>query len=132
MVLMQSRKLRAGGAAAAVMIAVGFAYAQQAPRGKTSYMPVDITEPFSSIFARLSAQKPEVTRVHMALLNERYDLSNRPAAGVAMGRPKPLQEGVRVKLAPGSSWAGLAAMAPEQIREHNLFPLGFYPLPHPK
>ena len=65
MVLMQSRKLLAGSAAAAVMIAVGFAYAQQAPRGKTSYMPVDITEPFSAMFARLSAQKPDVTREHM-------------------------------------------------------------------
>ncbi|MEA2998087.1 MAG: hypothetical protein QOG74_3636, partial [Alphaproteobacteria bacterium] len=59
MVPMQSRRLLAGVAAAAVMIAVGFAYAQQAPRGKTSYMPVAITEPFSTIFARLSAEKPQ-------------------------------------------------------------------------
>ena len=132
MVLMQSRKLLAGAAAAAVMVAVGFAYAQQAPRGKTSYMPVDITEPFSAIFARLSAQKPEVTRVHMALVNERYDLSNRPAAGVTMDRTKPVQEGVRVKLPAGKTWEALAEMSAEQIREQNVFPKGFYPLPHPK
>src|SRR5271156_1271367 len=127
-----ARKLLTGAASAAVILVFGVAYAQQAPRGKTSYMPVDITEPFSSIFARLSAQKPEVTRLHMALLNERYDLSNRPAAGVTMDRNKPVQEGVRVKLQPGSSWETLAAMAPEQIRDEDLFPRGFYPLPHPK
>jgi hypothetical protein len=56
---------------------------------------VDITEPFSAIFARLSSEKPEVTRVHMALLNERYDLSNRPATGFTMDRKKSVQEGVR-------------------------------------
>ena len=98
MILAKTRKLLAGVAATGVIIACGFAYAQQGPRGKTSYMPVDITEPFSSIFARLSAQKPEVTRVHMALLNERYDLSNRPTAGVTMDHAKPVQEGVRVRL----------------------------------
>src|SRR5258708_29987632 len=67
MVLMQSRKLLAGSAAAAVMIAVGLAYGQQAPRGKTSYLPVGITEPFSAVFARLSAQKPAVPQVLIAL-----------------------------------------------------------------
>src|SRR3979490_960915 len=126
------RKLLAGVAATGVIIACGFAYAQQGPRGKSSYMPVEITEPFSAIFARLSAQKPEVTREHMALVNERYDLSNRPVTGVTMDRTKPVQEGVRVKLPAGKPWEALAAMSPEQIREQNAFPKGFYPLPHPK
>ena len=117
-----ARKLLTGAASAAVILVFGVAYAQQAPRGKTSYMPVDITEPFSAIFARLSAQKPEVTREHMALLNERYDLSNRPAAGVTMDRTKPVQEGVRVKLPAGKTWEALANMSPEQIREQNAFP----------
>ncbi len=120
------------GVAAATVVAFGFAYAQQGPRGKSSYMEVEINEPFSAIFARLSGQKPEVTREHMALLNERYDLSNRPAAGVTMDRNKPVQEGVRVKLPAGKTWEALAAMSPEQIREQNTFPKGFYPLPHPK
>ena len=132
MVPIKSRKLLAGVAAAAVIAALGVAYAQEAPRGKTSYLPVDIMEPFSAIFARLSAQKPEVTQVHMAVLNERYDLSNRPAAGITMDRTKPVQEGVRVKLAAGTTWDNLAGMTPEQIRDRNLFPKGFYPLPHPK
>jgi len=38
----------------------GTAGANQGPRGLTSYMPVDITESFSSIFARLSALGIEV------------------------------------------------------------------------
>ena len=71
MILAKSRKLLAGVAAATVILAFGFAYAQQGPRGKTSYMPVDITEPFSATLARLSAQKPAVERDHMAVLNER-------------------------------------------------------------
>jgi len=49
-----------------------------------------------------------------------------------MDRTKPVQEGVRVKLPAGKTWEALAAMSPEQIREQNAFPKGFYPLPHPK
>ena len=49
-----------------------------------------------------------------------------------MDRNKPVQEGVRVKLPAGKTWEALAAMSPEQIREQNAFPKGFYPLPHPK
>jgi hypothetical protein len=132
MVSVKRWRLLAGVAATGVLVALGFTYAQQPPRGKSSYMPVDIAEPFSSIFARLSAQKPEVTREHIALINARYDLSNRPAAGVTMDRNKPIQEGVRIKLPVGQTWDSLAAMSPEQIRDKDLFPKGFYPLPHPK
>ena len=125
-----TRKLLARAAAAAVIITLGSADAQQGPRGKSSYMPVDITESFSSIFARLSAQKPEVTREHAALLNERYDLSNQPVAGVTMDRAKPVQEGVRVKLPAGNSWESLAAMTPERFAA-GPFSQRFHPLPHP-
>jgi cytochrome c peroxidase len=118
--------------AGALVAGLTLAHAQQAPRGKSSYMPVDITEPFSTIMSRLSAEKPAVEHEHMAVLNERYDLSNRPAAGVTMDRTKPVQEGVRVKLAAGTTWDSLASMTPEQIRDRNLFPPGFFPLPHPK
>jgi cytochrome c peroxidase len=115
-----------------LLLAVSRADAQQGERGQTSYMPVDITEPFASIMARLSAAKPAVEQEHNALLNERYDLSDRPAQGVTMDRGKPVQEGVRVKLPAGMTWERLAAMSPDQIRDQNLFPKGFYPLPHPK
>jgi cytochrome c peroxidase len=49
-----------------------------------------------------------------------------------MDRAKPVQEGVRVKLPAGATWESLAAMSPDQIRDRNLYPKGFYPLPHPK
>src|SRR5882757_1775162 len=118
--------------AGALAAGLTLAHAQQGPRGKTSYAPVEITEQFSAIMSRLSAEKPAVEREHMALLNERYDLSNRPAAGVTMDRTKPVQEGVRVKLTGGTTWDSLADMTPEQIRDRNIFPPGFLPLPHPK
>jgi cytochrome c peroxidase len=115
-----------------LLLAISRADAQQAGRGASSYMPVDITEPFASLRARLAAAKPAVEQEHNALLNERYDLSDRPAPGVTMDRSKPVQEGVRVKLPAGMTWERLAAMSPDQIRDQNLFPKGFYPLPHPK
>src|SRR5260221_10497200 len=116
MILPKNRKLWTGVALAAVTVALGGAYAQQGPRGKSSYLPVEITEPFSAILSRLSAQKPAVEREHMAVVNERYDLTNRPAAGVTMDRTKPVQEGVRVKLVSGTTWDSLAGMTPEQVR----------------
>src|SRR5215831_17139712 len=114
-----------------LILAFGYADAQQGGRGQSSYMPVDITESFAQIFARMTAAKPGIEQAHMAVLNERYDLSDRPAQGVTMDRGKPLQEGVRVKLPAGVTWESLAAMSPSQIREQNLYPKGFYPLPHP-
>src|SRR5207253_133523 len=80
------------------------AHAQQEQRGQTSYMKVDSTEPFAAFMARMAAAKPGIAKEHNALLSERYDLSDRPAKGVAMDRGKPLQEGVRVKLPAGMTW----------------------------
>jgi cytochrome c peroxidase len=48
-----------------------------------------------------------------------------------MTRGKAVQDGVRVKLATGVTWADLAAMTPAEIRSRNIFPAGFMPLPHP-
>ena len=44
---------------------------------------------------------------------------------------KGVQEGVRVKLPAGVTWDQLAQMTPEQIKSKGLWPMGFYPLPHP-
>src|ERR1022692_773035 len=126
-----SGRLWAVLAIAAVLVGSKLAYAQQEQRGKSSYMPVDITQSFKSIESQLSAAKPQAEKEHADLLKERYDLSNRTAQGATMSRGKPLQEGVRVKLPPGATWESLAAMSPEEIRNKNLFPKGFYPLPHP-
>ena len=69
--LPNNRKLWTGVAFAAVTIALGSAFAQQGPRGISSYAPVTIVEPFSAILERLSAQKPAVEQEHIAVLNER-------------------------------------------------------------
>jgi cytochrome c peroxidase len=92
---------------------------------------VDIKEDFASIMARMQKDKPAVMKRQMDLLNERYDLSNRPAKGVTMSRGKPLQEGVRAKLPPGVTWEQLAGMSPEDMQTKGLLPKGFLPLPHP-
>jgi len=116
---------------ATALIALGIVYAQESGKKPSSYSPVVITEDFATIMSRMKAAKPEVTKRHMDLLNERYDLSNRPVRGVTMSRGKPIQEGVRVKLQKGMTLERLAAMSPEEIREKDLFPAGFFPLPHP-
>ncbi len=46
------------------------------------------------MMTRLSGEKVGAEQEHDAVLNERYDLSDRPAQGVTMDRGKPVQEGV--------------------------------------
>ena len=102
-----------------------------ASRGKTSYAPVVVEEDFESVVSRMTKAKPAIVKRHRALLEERYDLSDRPVPGVKMSRGKPVQGGVRVRLPAGVTWDGLAAMSAEEIRAKGLWPGGFYPLPHP-
>ncbi|MFA5238787.1 MAG: cytochrome B6 [Phycisphaerae bacterium] len=112
-------------------VAFVFTYAASAGPKPSSYAPVNITEDFNSIMARMKAAKPEIMKRQMDLLQERYDLSDNPAVGVTMSRGKPIQQGVRAKLPAEMTWEKLAEMTPEQIREGGLFPKGFMPLPHP-
>ncbi len=132
---------------AAVMIGIG--YAQEgtkadlatkqlatAPavksRGDSSYAPVVIKEAFKSVMEKMSKAKPEVMKRQMDLLGTRYDLGDKPAAGVTFSdRKKPIQEGVRAKLHGGATWDKLASTTPEEIKRGDLFPHGFRPLPHP-
>jgi cytochrome c peroxidase len=86
---------------------------------------------FAAMRAEKIAQKAEVEARQQALLDERYDLSDEPSPDVSMTRGKPVQRGVRVRLPPGTTWESLAALSPEEIRAANLFPPGFFPLPHP-
>jgi cytochrome c peroxidase len=106
--------------------------AQSPARQKdSSYMPVDIKEPFASILARFKAAKPGIMQRQMELLNERYDLTRRVSDQVKMTRGKPIPVGPTARLAGGVTWETLAAMAPDEIRERGLFPKGYLPLPHP-
>lgn len=98
----------------------------------TSYAPVVMQEDFDTTVARMSAAKTQIMERQSKLLEERYDLSDRPAEGVTMSRGKAVQAGVRVKLPAGvKSWKELAAMTPEEVRKKGLWPQGFLPLPHP-
>src|SRR5580693_2656709 len=102
------------------------------PRGLTSYQPIAIDQSFAARMAQDVEAKPGVEREHQALLEERYDLRDRPAQGLTMEHGKPLQEGVRVKLPQGVTWEQLAAISPDDIRDQGVWPKGFLPLPHPK
>jgi cytochrome c peroxidase len=102
-----------------------------AAAGRTSYLAVDSSEPFAAVRDRLAAGKGAVMARQLSLLEARYDLADRPAPGVTMSRGKPVQAGVRVKLPPGLTWDALSRMDPDTIRQRDLFPPGFLPLPHP-
>jgi cytochrome c peroxidase len=116
----------------ALVSGLTLAYAQQEPqRGATSYMPVDPQEAFAATMARMRAAQPAIQKRQADLLAERYDLANSAAAGVTMSRGKPVQAGVRARLPAGATWEQLATTAPNDIRERNLFPKAFFPLPHP-
>jgi cytochrome c peroxidase len=86
---------------------------------------------FNALVKELQNGKPEFAKRHQKLLVERYDMTDRPAKGVTMSRGKAMQEGVRIHLPQGLTWEKLAAMSPEEIKSKNLWPAGFYPLPHP-
>jgi cytochrome c peroxidase len=97
----------------------------------TSFMPVVPQEDFKTTVTRMKSEKPAIEKTHQDLLTLRYDLRDDPAPGVTMSRKKPVQQGVRVRLQKGVTWEQLAEMAPEQIREKDVWPAGFFPLPHP-
>jgi len=97
----------------------------------SSYLPVDIKEPFPKMMSRMKAGKPAVMQRQQNLLAQRYDLSDRPAAGVTMTRGKAVQQGIRAKLTQGITWDQLGNMRPEEIRAKDVYPAGFFPLPHP-
>ncbi len=88
-------------------------------------------EDLSTLTKRLQTEKPKFAQRQQALLAERYNLADRPANATTMSHGKPVQGGVRVKLPHGMSWEKLAAMSPEEVREKQLWPVGFLPLPHP-
>src|ERR1039457_3815991 len=117
--------------AVGLVLALSALLAQETGKRSSSYSPVVIQEDFPSVMSRISAAKPAIMQRQKALLEERYDLSDRPAAGVTMSRGKAVQAGVRGKLRGGMTWDRLAQMIPEDVRDKDVFPLGFTPLPHP-
>ena len=95
-----------------------------------SYADVVDRASFDDVRQKMEGAKAGVESAHRKLLEERYDLSDKPSATVKMSRGKPVQTGVRVKLKSGVTWDGLAAMAPADVRKRDVYPGGFMPLPH--
>jgi cytochrome c peroxidase len=96
-----------------------------------TYRPLP-TQPFSAVKTMDEAQKSGVMERQKELLASRYDLGNHPANVKMSAGMKPVQSGVRIRLSPGVTWDALAKMPPEEIREKDLLPRGFLPLPHVK
>lgn len=120
-------KMVAVGCAA---VAFGIYSAALAAGVPNSYAPVDDRESFEAVRAKFIKDKPNVEARFKKLLEERYDLSDHPVSGLtSSGRNKPIQGGIRVKLQ-GTTWQQLADMSPEDIKAKDLWPAGFYPLPH--
>jgi cytochrome c peroxidase len=120
-----------GSVGAVSLLALGALFAQEPGAKGSSYAPVDGKEDFGSVKARMTAAKAGIAKRQADLLAERYDLADRPAAGVTMSRGKAVQEGVRARLPQGMTWDKLGAMSPEEIKNADAFPRGFLPLPHP-
>jgi cytochrome c peroxidase len=113
----------------------GGAQEQAKPPAASSYDQVSSVllgqENFQAMMARDKANKPAVAQRHQQLLEERYDLTPRPHATVKMTRGKPVPVGPTTKLPRGMSWESLSQVSADEIRERDLFPKGFMPLPHP-
>jgi cytochrome c peroxidase len=87
---------------------------------------------FEALMAAKIAEKPIAMERQEKLLELRYDLDDSPSDEIAMSGGKPVQSGVRVRLPDGVTWAELSELTPDEIREQDVFPAGFFPLPHPK
>ncbi len=88
-------------------------------------------EDFPAMVKRLKLEKSGFAERQNGLLKQRYDLEDRPSQDIVMAGGKHGQMGVRVRLAKGTTWESLAFLSPDQIKRRDLWPGGFYPLPHP-
>ena len=126
-----SRPIVTRSVASAILLYSTLAVGDPLPPDAT-YRPLP-TQPFNTVKAADEAAKPATLERQGALLAQRYDMADRPMAGVMMsGGRKAVQDGVRVRLPQGVTWESLAAMTPDEIRQRNLLPPGFLPLPHVK
>ncbi|MDY0212296.1 MAG: hypothetical protein RBR06_04780 [Desulfuromonadaceae bacterium] len=97
-----------------------------------TYMPLVFEEDFETTMEKDVNDKAKFMERQQTLLERRYDLSDRPADVMMSGKQKPIQEGVRVILPKNMTWDKLNALTSTEIREKDLFPEGFLPLPHAK
>jgi cytochrome c peroxidase len=86
---------------------------------------------FDEFMAEAIAAKPAIEQRQQDLLDMRYDLSDRPSSRCQKFNGKPAQDGPRTLLPPGTTFRQLANMTPDEIKAADVFPAGFFPLPHP-
>jgi cytochrome c peroxidase len=104
--------------------------AQFGGRGKTSYGSMALPLPFGQWIAQQKSQRPRIDEQARKSLEERFDLTCRTKAGVAMSRSKLQPIGPTARLPRGfATWEAYAAQTPDQIRRSNTFP--WKPLDHP-
>ena len=138
MIMRQKRNLAAAAAALALAFAFTATQAQMRDEEKemaqkqNSYMPVVIEDSFETLMERDVAVRDDVLQKQQELLELRYDLSDDPSDVLMSAERKAVQQGVRVRLHGDVTWDELNAMSPAQIKERNLFPMGFRSLPHVK
>ena len=125
------RVRRVSGAAANLLVLALFAptvvLAQEGAPPSPSPSPAP--GGFAASLAKFTAEKPDVMKAARALIDQRYDLADRPSADAKSSRGRPLQEGVRVKLPAGMTWEKLGAMPADEIKKGDHYPAGFLPLP---
>ncbi|MDZ4852739.1 MAG: cytochrome B6 [Pirellulaceae bacterium] len=103
----------------------------KSPTKPETYMPV-VVEDFETMRAADVSKKTAVMTEQLQLLESRYDLSDSPSKIQMSAGRKPVQQGIRVKLPKNATWAKLSSMSAQEIRDQELFPAGFRPLPHVK
>jgi len=118
-----------GSAALLVILTPAITRAEAPP---TSYSPVVDKMTFEETVDKLSGEKAATEGKHKELLEQRYDLRDKPHPDATMSRGKAVQAGARAKLGDGVSWDELGAMSPADIKAKGAFPIGYLPLPHPK
>ncbi|HKN86184.1 MAG TPA: hypothetical protein VJV04_04960 [Nitrospiraceae bacterium] len=84
------------------------------------------------VMAKDIADKPHVLARQKKLLQDRYHLDCKTAAGVTMTKGKHQPIGPAVTLKSGLTWEKLGQMETEEIKAEKLFPGGFHRLPHVK
>jgi len=102
--------------------------ASQSFAGATSYAPVSITTPFSTMMKTDIKNKPALMKKHHKLLNDRYNLSEKVDPKATMSGGKPLPIGPTAKLKRGISWDKLSTLTPSEVKQKGIFP--YLPLPH--
>jgi cytochrome c peroxidase len=119
-------------AVALLVLAITASLSYENVAADDTYMPTQDVADFAAMMKKDADARSRFQDRQRELLAARYDLRDAPSSVRMSAGRKAVQEGVRVRLPEGVTWASLAAMAPAEIKAQGLFPGGFRPLPHAK